>query len=147
MNPEIRPATAAEVPAIREVTEAAYRLYRDRLPVAPAPVTADQAAEVAAGRVWVTGEPVRGVLVLAHRPGHLLLESVAVDPGHTGQGLGRALIAFAEEHARQLGLPEIRLYTHALMHENQQLYPRLGYELTERRTEGAYDRFHYRKTL
>lgn len=147
MSPTVRPATPADVPAIREVTEAAYRRYRDRLPVVPAPVEADHAAEVAAGHVWLTGEPVAGVLVLVPHPGHLLLESVAVHPGHTGQGLGTTLIAYAEDHARALGLPEVRLYTNALMHENQRLYPRLGYEVTERRADGPYDRVHYRKAV
>jgi hypothetical protein len=41
----------------------------------------------------------------------------------------------------------VRLYTNALMWENQKIYARSGYELVERRVEGPYDRFHYRKPL
>lgn len=33
------------------------------------------------------------------------------------------------------------------MWENQKMYPRYGYELVERRVDGPYDRFHYRKRL
>ncbi len=33
------------------------------------------------------------------------------------------------------------------MWENQQIYPRYGYELVERRVDGPYDRLHYRKPL
>lgn len=50
-------------------------------------------------------------------------------------------------YARRSGLGEVRLYTNALMRENQALYPRYGYELLERRTDGPYDRLHYRKRL
>jgi ribosomal protein S18 acetylase RimI-like enzyme len=61
--------------------------------------------------------------------------------------VGRRLLRFVEAHARALGLPEIRLYTNALMWENQKIYPRYGYERVERRVDGPYDRVHYRKRL
>ncbi|WP_405782021.1 GNAT family N-acetyltransferase [Streptomyces sp. NBC_00859] len=143
----IRPATAADVASVRAVTEAAYRPYTERIGVVPAPMEADHAADVAAGRVFVTGDPVAGVLVLVRGAGHLLLESVAVAPDARGTGVGRRLLAFAEVYARRSGLGEVRLYTNALMRENQALYPRYGYELLERRTDGPYDRLHYRKRL
>ncbi|AEM80199.1 GNAT family N-acetyltransferase [Streptomyces violaceusniger] len=147
MDNRIRPATVADVDAIRAVTDAAYRPYVARIGVRPAPMDADHAADIAAGRVFVTGDPVVGVLVLVAEPGHLVLESIAVDPDAHRQGVGRRLLAFAELHARALGLPEIRLYTNALMWENQEIYPRYGYEVTERRQHGAYDRIHYRKRI
>ncbi|MEV7415677.1 GNAT family N-acetyltransferase [Streptomyces sp. NPDC089919] len=143
----VRPAVAADADAVREVTEAAYRHYIARIGVRPAPMDADHAAEIAAGHVHVTGTPVSGVVVLVPGGDHLFLDSVAVHPGARGTGAGRRLLRFAEERARQLGLPEIRLYTNALMWENQELYPRYGYEFTERRVDGVYDRFHYRKRL
>ncbi|MBU3863651.1 GNAT family N-acetyltransferase [Streptomyces sp. 4503] len=144
----VRPATPPDVDAVRAVTDAAYRPYIARIGVRPAPMDADHAADIAAGRVFVTGDPVVvGVLVLVAEPGHLVLESIAVDPDAHRQGVGRRLLAFAELHARALGLPEIRLYTNALMRENQEIYPRYGYEVTERRQDGAYDRIHYRKRI
>ncbi|MFJ4716956.1 GNAT family N-acetyltransferase [Streptomyces sp. NPDC088785] len=147
-EPGIRPAVAADVPAVRAVTDAAYRPYIARIGLAPQPMEADHAADVAAGLVHVTGEPdVVGLVVVEARPGHLFLESVAVHPDAHGHGVGRRLLGFVDEHARALGLPEVRLYTHALMWENQKIYPRYGYEVTERRTDGPYDRVHYRKRL
>ncbi|MEU4656581.1 GNAT family N-acetyltransferase [Streptomyces sp. NPDC023723] len=143
----IRPAAARDVPAVRAVTDAAYRPYRTRVGVEPAPMTADHAADVAAGRVFVTGEPVVGLVVVEVFPGHLFLESVAVHPDARGGGVGRRLLTFVEAHARALRLPEIRLYTNALMRENQRLYPRYGYEVVERSVDGPYDRVHYRKRL
>ncbi|MDF6041558.1 GNAT family N-acetyltransferase [Streptomyces sp. JH14] len=145
---EIRVATPADVPAVRAVTDAAYRHYIERIGVVPAPMRADHAADVAAGRVYVTGDPdVVGVLVLVPHEDHLFLESIAVRPDAAGRGVGRRLLAFVDAHAESLGLPEVRLYTNALMWENRKIYPRYGYELVERRVEGEYDRFHYRKRL
>ncbi|GHA11039.1 hypothetical protein GCM10010389_57670 [Streptomyces echinoruber] len=61
--------------------------------------------------------------------------------------MGRRLLEFVEARARALRLPEIRLYTNALMRENQKICPRFGYEAVERRVDGPYDRIHYRKRL
>jgi ribosomal protein S18 acetylase RimI-like enzyme len=141
------PAVAADVPAVKAVTDAAYHRYIERIGRRPVPMDADHAADVAAGRVYVTGDPVVGVLVLVPHEDHLLLESIAVHPDAHGRGVGRRLLEFVDEHARELGLFEVRLYTNALMWENQKIYPRFGYELVERRVEGPYDRLHYRKSL
>ncbi|MGW7081185.1 GNAT family N-acetyltransferase [Streptomyces sp. NPDC054866] len=146
-NDDIRPATAADVPAVKAVTDAAYHPYIERIGVVPAPMEADHAAEVAAGRVYVTGDPVIGVLVLVPHEDHLFLDSIAVHPDGVGQGVGRRLLAFVDERARSLGLPEVRLYTNAMMWENRKLYPRYGYEMVQRRVDGPYDRYHYRKRL
>ncbi|QDY76049.1 GNAT family N-acetyltransferase [Streptomyces qinzhouensis] len=144
---DTRPAVPGDVPLVKTVTDAAYHHYIERIGVVPAPMKADHAADVAAGRVFVTGDPVRGVIVLVPRDDHLFLESIAVHPDAKGTGLGRVLLELAESRARELGLKEIRLYTNALMWENQNLYARYGYEMTERRVDGPYDRIHYRKPL
>lgn len=143
----IRPAVAGDLPAVRAVTEAAYRHYIARIGVVPRPMEADHAADVAAGRVFVTGRPVNGLVVVEAYEDHLLLDSIVVHPGAQGQGVGRRLLAFVDARARALGLPEVRLYTNALMWENQTIYPKYGYEVVERRVDGPYDRLHYRKRL
>ncbi|CAM5229369.1 N-acetyltransferase [Streptomyces spiroverticillatus] len=144
----VRPATPDDVPAVKTVTDAAYGHYVERIGRPPVPMLADHAANVAAGRVFVVGEPVHGVLVLVPEPDHLFLDSIAVRPDMAGKGVGRELLGFVDAYAHELGLPEIRLYTNALMWENQKIYPRYGYEMVERRLdEGIYDRFHYRKRI
>lgn len=147
MTDDIRPATADDVPVVKAVTDAAYHHYIERIGRVPVPMPADHATEVAAGRVFVVGDPVRGVIVLVPEADHLFLDSIAVHPDARGTGLGRLMLAFADMYARELGLSEIRLYTNALMWENQKMYPRYGYEFVERRMDGPYDRFHYRKLL
>ncbi|MEU0754669.1 GNAT family N-acetyltransferase [Streptomyces albogriseolus] len=155
-NARIRPAVAADVPAVKAVVDAAFRPYVARIGVVPVPMEADHAANVAAGRVFVAelpddggAGPVRvvGLVVLEPRTDHLYLDTVAVRPDAQGAGLGRLLLEFTEARARALGLPEIRLFTNAMMWENQTIYPRLGYETVERRVTGPYDRIHYRKRL
>ncbi|MEU3789684.1 GNAT family N-acetyltransferase [Streptomyces fructofermentans] len=143
----IRRARGSDTAAVKAVTDAAYRPYIERIGVVPKPMEADHAADVAAGRVFVTGEPVTGLVVVEAHEDHLFLESIAVRPEAHGQGVGRRLLDFVDAHARELGLPEVRLCTNALMWENQRIYPRFGYELLERRVDGPYDRLHYRKRL
>ncbi|QEU70059.1 N-acetyltransferase [Streptomyces galilaeus] len=155
---EIRPATQADVPAVKTVTDAAFRHYIERIGVVPQPMEADHAANVAAGKVFVTGDPVIGLVVVEEfrrheadgadrSTGHLLLDSIAVHPDAHGTGVGRRLLHFVDAHAWALGLREVRLCTNALMWENQRIYPRYGYEVVERRVDGPYDRVHYRKRL
>ena len=96
---------------------------------------ADHAANVAAGQVFVTGDPVIGLVVLEEHADHLFLDSIAVHPDAHGGGVGRRLLGFVDARARALGLPEIRLYTNAMMWENQKIYPRFGYEVVERRVD------------
>jgi ribosomal protein S18 acetylase RimI-like enzyme len=83
------------------------------------------------------------------RPGedHMFVDNVAVAPGHQGRGLGRRLVLFAEERAREVGLSEIRLYTNEKMHENLAFYGKLGFEETDRGLDGGYRRVFMRKWL
>lgn len=147
MTADIRPAVPSDVPAVKSVVDAAFSPYIERIGLVPAPMEEDHAENVAAGRVYVTGDPVVGLLVLVPHEDHLYLDTIAVHPDAHGRGVGRELLAFVDAHARSLGLPEVRLMTNALMWENQKIYPRCGYEFTERRVTGPYDRFHYRKVL
>jgi ribosomal protein S18 acetylase RimI-like enzyme len=144
---EIRQAVAADVAAVKSVTDAAYRHYIERIGVVPQPMERDHAANVAAGQVFVTGEPVNGLVVVEARADHLYLDNIAVHPDAQGTGVGGRLLRFVDAHARALGLSEVRLYTNAMMWENQKIYPKYGYEVLERRVDGPYDRVHYRKRL
>jgi ribosomal protein S18 acetylase RimI-like enzyme len=148
-EPRIRLATAADVAAIVNIVEEAYRHYLPRIGKPPAPMLDDYAARVLEGVVWVIEEGcgLAGVIVLLPRPDHLLLDNVAVAPARQRSGLGRRLLAFAEAEAVRCGYREIRLYTHQTMTENQRLYAAIGYEETGRATEAGYERVFMRKRL
>ena len=68
------------------------------------------------------GDADAGLMVLEAAADHLMIESLALLPAHQGRGLGQWMLAFAEQRARGLGLPELRLYTNALMARNLVLY-------------------------
>jgi ribosomal protein S18 acetylase RimI-like enzyme len=143
----VRLATPADLPAVREVITAAYARYLDRMDRPPAPMLADYAAEVAAGLLWVAGEPVTGLIELAPGDDSLHVGNVAVHPSAQGAGLGRRLLEFAAEQARQRGLNRLDLYTNEVMTENQVIYARLGFRETGRRTEDGYRRVYLEKDL
>ena len=148
-EPRIRAATAADVPAVAEVVDQAYRHYIARMGKPPGPMLDDYSARVLEGVVWVLEERavIAGVIVLLPTTDYLLLDNIAVSPARQGLGLGRRLLAFAEAEALQRGYHEIRLYTHQTMVENQRLYGSIGYEETGRGTEAGYDRVFMCKQL
>jgi GNAT superfamily N-acetyltransferase len=112
-------------------------------------MTADYTAAVCRGQAWVAVEDgeVTGFVILITEPGYLLLENVAVLPAAQGRGIGARLLALAEEHARSLRLPEIRLYTNEAMTENLTYYPRRGYTETHRMQQDGFQRVFFRKRL
>jgi ribosomal protein S18 acetylase RimI-like enzyme len=145
----IRLASALDLPRVVEVVSRAYEIYVSRISRRPAPMDADYGSLVSGHLVHVAikeGEIV-GVIVFEPCRDHLFIENVAVDPGHQREGIGRLLLLHAEQTARALGLPEIRLYTNAAMFENLALYPRLGYRKTHRTKEAGFDRVFFVKPL
>src|ERR1700730_12282807 len=148
-EPQIRVATAADVPAIEEIVNQAYRHYVARIGKPPGPMLEDYAARVSEGAAWVLEDRAAtvAIIVLKPEPDYLLLDNIAVSPARHGLGLGRRLLAFAEDEALRRGYREIRLYTHQTMVENQRLYTSIGYEETGRGTEAGYDRVFMRKQL
>jgi len=148
-EPRIRAATPADVPAIADVVDQAYRHYIARIGKPPGPMFDDYAARVLEGVVWVLdeGSVIAAIIVLLPVTDYLLLDNIAVSPARQGLGLGRRLLAFAEAEALRRGNNEIRLNTHQTMVENQRLYASIGYEETGRGTEAGYDRVFMRKQL
>jgi len=148
-KPRIRGATAADVLAITDIVDQAYRRYITRLGKPPGPMLDDYAARVSEGSVWVLeeGAVIAAIIVLLPAANYLLLDNIAVSPTRQGLGLGRQLLAFAETEALRRGYSEIRLYTHQTMVENQRLYASIGYEETGRGSDAGYDRVFMRKRL
>jgi GNAT superfamily N-acetyltransferase len=146
---ELRKAQPRDVAEIRAVALAAYEPYVARIGRPPAPMTADYAAAVDRGEVWVAAADgvIAGLLVLIPSPDHLLLENVAVRPATQGTGVGGRLLALAEDQARHLGLNEIRLYTNVAMTENLAYYPRHGYTETHRGEGDGFSRVYFTKQL
>lgn len=148
---EIRQASAADVPAIQVVVHEAFQPYVARIGVAPKPMELDYGALVDAGQVWVAERDdtgVCGAIVLIAGVDHLMLDTIAVSNDVRGTGVGAALMAYAEERARFLGLPSVHLYTNELMWENLKYYPKRGYVEQGRATVGGiYHRVFFIKSV
>jgi GNAT superfamily N-acetyltransferase len=137
------------VDVLRAIAAAAYRQYIPRIGQRPAPMTADYAQAVRDRQAWAAIEngAIVGFAILIPQPGCLLLDNVAVRPAAQGRGVGTRLLALAEDHARRLGLSEIRLYTNEAMTENLAYYLRHGYAETHRAEQDGFHRVFFRKLI
>lgn len=145
----IRKATLEDVPAITALVKRAYEKYVFRIGRKPWPMEQDYAEVVLRTdtRVLDYLEEIRAVLVLIPEPDVLLIENVAVDPDHQGNGHGTGLLYIAESEARRRGCSAIRLYTNEKMTENIAFYERNGYVETSRETLRGLNVVHMRKAL
>ena len=145
----IRRAGPDDVDALRAIATAAYQKYVPRIGHNPAPMTADYAQAVRDQQAWaaIQNGSIAGFAILIPRPGYLLLDNVAVLPAAQGHGIGARLLALAEDHARSLGLSEIRLYINEAMIENLTYYPRHGYTETRRGEQDGFRRVFFRKPI
>jgi amino-acid N-acetyltransferase len=97
--PELRSATADDLPAIVSLLKAAELPYEDASP----------------GRqdfvVAVSGNSIVGVVGLERAGPYGLLRSLAVEPGHRGRGLGKALLDEMLSHAWLKGIGQVYILT------------------------------------
>ena len=146
----IRLAEANDEPEIRDCAEQAYARYVPMIGRKPAPMVADFVTQIAAGMVYVATDDqaiFQGFIVFYAEEEHILLENVAVLPSAAGRGVGRALISFCEDAARQRGMNGVHLYTNEKMTDNLSIYPKLGYVKVAQRTKDGFKRVYFEKTL
>jgi galactokinase len=142
----IRPARPEEAGEAAALVQRAYGHYPERIGRRPSPMDDDYDALTAAGELWLLRDDrLAGLVVLRDDEDYLLVDNVAVDPTRQREGLGRALLGFAEAEAVRRGRDQLRLYTNVAMVENIALYRRLGWEQFERSGDGTYSRLHFRK--
>jgi len=145
----VRPACRVDVGEMREIAEATYQLYVDRIGREPAPMTADYAQIVESGHAWVAehGDRIVGLLVLEPAEDHLLLENVAVAPQGAGPGRGRPAAAVG----RGAG-PGARPARSAAVHQQgndgePRLLLRRGYSETHRARQDGFRPIFFTKPL
>ena len=147
--PTLRAAADADVDAIRQLTREAYGKWVPLIGREPLPMIADYAEAVRKHRIDlldIDGQ-LAALIEMVPAADHLLIENIAVSPAQQGQGIGKKLLADAEQVAASLGVADILLYTNKRFVENVQLYLRNGYAID--REEPLKDGFlvHMRKRV
>ena len=142
----IRPAHAADLDAIAQliprVVSAMQAEGNDQWQ-ADYPLPEHYARDVEQGRLWVIihGGRLAGVVCIndvtfpeyeaipwsVDGP-YLTIHRLAVDPDFHRHGFGRALVTFAEEQARALGMTHMRVDTYSRNLAMQRLFTSAGYE-------------------
>ena len=124
-----RRAAAEDAAAIDALHRAAYARNRAILGVEPIPLQTPARELIERKEVWVVERDGRlaGSLVLEGGPEAMLIWSVATAPEAQGNGLGDAMLDFAEARARELGLKRMTLYTGRKLAANVAWYTRRGY--------------------
>lgn len=145
----LRRARQTDVPEVERLVAAAYSPYVPRIGRAPRPMLDDYHDVLAGPEAWVAllRERIVGLLVLQPEEDHVYLDNVAVHPSAQKQGIGAALLAFAEQRAREYGLAELRLLTNEAMRENLSYYVTHGYLETHRAEEHGFRRVFFRKVV
>jgi GNAT superfamily N-acetyltransferase len=144
-----RAARDADAVALAACARSAYAKYVARNGLVPVPMRQDYAEVVREWQVTVVehdGE-VAALIVMGPADEGFLLDNIAVAPEHQGKGLGRVLLAYAEDEARRQGFDSIYLYAQEVMAENIALYEHIGYVEYARRVEHGLPRVYLRKQL
>jgi ribosomal protein S18 acetylase RimI-like enzyme len=82
---------------------------------------------------YVEGNQILGCVELRQEKGKLYLGMLSVAPNTQGKGIGKKLMAAAEDHAKALGIHTIFMTVISIRKELIDWYVRHGYELTGER--------------
>jgi N-acetylglutamate synthase-like GNAT family acetyltransferase len=131
----IRKAISKDADDLKNCMESAYSAYQERMAGARLPpMDVDYMSEIKNYPTWVVEAKgnVLGGLIMSFENDQASIANIAVDPKYQGNGIGGALMKFAESKAREDNFSDLHLTTHVLLHENVSLYQHLGWEETGR---------------
>ncbi|MDP9812753.1 GNAT superfamily N-acetyltransferase [Rhizobium tibeticum] len=86
------------------------------------------------------GEVLRGCVFLRPEDDCLYIGKLAISPDAQGRGIGRRLLAVAEEVARSRALASLRLETRIELVENHRVFVRWGFEKTAENAHPGFTR-------
>lgn len=127
----IRTALLSDADAIGALTRSAYSPWIALTGREPLPMKVDYGQRISVHDFALVqhGSQLLGLIETVPEADCLLIVNVAVEPASQGRGVGRRLMAYAEEVALSRGLMRTRLYTNKLFARNIKLYASLGYEI------------------
>ncbi|RDJ16894.1 GNAT family N-acetyltransferase [Rhizobium grahamii] len=97
-------------------------------------------ARVEIAYVATEGETLSGCVFLRPEEGCLYIGKLAIAPVSQGRGIGRRLLAVAEQTARDHALPSLRLETRIELVENHDVFARWGFEKTAENAHPGFTR-------
>jgi predicted N-acetyltransferase YhbS len=152
----LRDATPSDAEIIYQVTKAAFDEYRAFLDP-PSGVSREALESVqdflreGGAILALTGGAAVGVVRYERREDDALyVGRLAVLPSHRKRGIGRALMAAAEDKARRMGLSRLTLGVRIQLPKSRTFYESLGCGVNARGSHPGYDRptwLHMTKTL
>ncbi len=131
---EVRRATEIDLSALPAIERSAAAAFEGQ--DVPAWLLTDSSPadnwrpQLNAGTLWVAevgGQPV-GYLAASRFEDRLHIDEIDVMRDHQGVGLGRALLATAAEHAREMGLRRLSLTTFRHIAWNAPFYASFGFQ-------------------
>lgn len=131
----IREAASDDAEGLQTCMESAYAVYQKRMGgVRLPPMDVDYSSEINDYPSWVVESEgkILGGLIMAFENDQASIANIAVDPECQGQGIGGALMKFAETKAKENNFSDLHLTTHVSLPENVALYRHLGWEETSR---------------
>jgi ribosomal protein S18 acetylase RimI-like enzyme len=145
----LRIACADDAGAIKTLTREAYAKWVEVIGREPLPMTADYDEAVRKHRfdLFHMGDRLVALIETVPDDDCLLIENVAVLPEFQRQGLGKRLLALAEERARASGLAGMCLYTNKRFTGPLALYEALGYRVEREELGGGGVKVHMIKSL
>lgn len=146
---EFRRAGPEDAAVVRALTRKAYMKWCAVIGREPLPMTADYEHAVRHHVIDLAFRDGRlvGLVEMIPRAEDLLIENVCVDPDGQGGGIGRRLVAHAEEETRRRGHQVVRLYTNKLFAANLRFYAALGYAVEREEAFKGGTLVHFRKVL
>lgn len=137
----IREAKVEDAKELERLMHEAYSIYTEildgeQLP----PLFADYEDEIKNYPTWILEYEgnMAGGLTMYFDDEQAYLSNVALHPMFKGKSLGRILIEFAEDQARDKGYRSLGLATHIKLVDNINYYKRIGYKETDRDSKKVY---------
>ena len=148
----VRLGKMSDAEVMSRIAHAAYAQYEKAIGRSPAPMNADYANHLQHDHCLVAlidskeDSVAAGFVVVMRKPDGYWIETIAVLPAFSGQGIGTKLVGAAEAFVAK-DARDVQLYTNAKMTLNLSWYPRLGYREVDRRREQGFDRVFFHKQL
>jgi len=104
------------------------------------PVTLADKAWSEVAYAAIEGETLSGCVFLRPEEDCIYIGKLAIAPDAQGRGIGRRLLAVAEQTARDRALPSLRLETRIELVENHDIFSRWGFEITAENAHPGFTR-------